>query len=184
VEVMIGATLSAFVLVGVLAMNREILRSGIRITQYAEMEAQARRGIERFGRDVKNASDVRWASHTSLTLTVPTRALAGTPNPGSAQVTYGWHAETGTFFVVPGADASATNERVELVRGAPALANGDPGLTFVRFDRDGGPATTDLATKAVQVTMVLSRRTGPGAPAAGNVVSATFTMRNKSVLPP
>lgn len=181
---MIAATISAFVLVGVLAMNRELLRSGLRITQYAEMEAQARRGLDRFGRDVRNASDIRWANATSLTLTVPARTIAETADPGTTQLTYGWHAASGSFFVVPGPDGNAIDGRIELVRGVPALANGSPGLTFARFDRDGAPATTDLATKSVQVTLLLSRQTGPAAPATESVVSATFTMRNKSVLPP
>ena len=43
IEVMLAAAIAAFVLTGVLATNREIVRSGLRAANYAEMETQCRR---------------------------------------------------------------------------------------------------------------------------------------------
>ena len=45
VEVMVGALLGGFVLAGVLVTNLQLMRSGLRITQYAEMSTQTRRGL-------------------------------------------------------------------------------------------------------------------------------------------
>jgi len=175
VEVMIAASLTGFVLWGVLTTNLQLLRSGVRITQYAEMEAQVRRGLEQLGHDLKIAIGLRWNGASDITLTVP--SSGGT----TSQVTYAWTATAGVFFLVPGADSTATAGRVNLIAGIPPLANGNPGLAFARFDRDGNAATTDLATKRVQVTLTATRKAPTAAASSQNLVSATFTMRNKAV---
>jgi hypothetical protein len=170
---MVGATLGAFVLAGVLATYLHLIRSGIRATQYAEMETQVRRGFEQLGHDLKIASGITWNSASNLTLTVPDSSGATSP------VTYAWDSTAQSFFRVPGASSTATAGRIDLVRGIPPLANGSAGLTFTRYDHDGVAATTDLATKRIVISMTISRRAGTLAVATENAVATSFILRNK-----
>ncbi len=175
VEVMVAATVSGFVLVGVLTTNLQLMRSGVRITEYAEMETQVRRGLEQIGHDLKSASGIKWNGASDITLTL------ATSSGGTTQVTYAWTSTALGLYAVPGADSTVTTGRIFLIKGIPALANGAAGLTFSRFDRDGNAATTDTATKRIQVSMVVSRTARTTAAATESGVSATYTMRNKPV---
>ena len=174
VEVLVAATVGGLVLWGVIATNLHLTRTGMRITHYSEMDAQVRRALEQLGHDAKIASDFKWNGTSDVTLTIPTAAGSTT------QFTYAWSAATESFFVVPGASSAITSGRIHLVRGIPTLASGSPGLAFARFDRNGVAATTDLATKRIQVTMTL-RRTVGGANLTQDSVAASFTLRNKAV---
>ena len=173
VEVMVAATISGFVLAGVLAANLQIVRGGIRLASYVEMDSQVRRALDVLGRDLKSASAIKWNGTSDITLTIP----AGS---GTAQVTYAWTAASGAFFRVAGASSTTVTGRLELVRGIPTLADGTGGMVFARFDRDGVAATTDAATKSVQVTLTVLRSARTVATASQNAVSATFTLRSKS----
>ncbi|HUR58565.1 MAG TPA: hypothetical protein VM029_12700 [Opitutaceae bacterium] len=172
---LIAATIAGLALTAVLTTNLQLMRSGLRITQYSEMESQARRALEQLGHDLKSATAIKWNGASDITLTIPTSA------GGSEQATYAWSAATESFFVVPGADSAVTAGRVALVRSMPALPNGGASLTFARFDRDGSAATTDLATKRIQVSLVLRRSARTMAATTQSALSATFTLRNKAV---
>ena len=173
VEVMVAALLGGFILTGVLVTNLQLMRSGVRITQYAEMSTQTRRGLEQLGIDLKSASNFKWNSAADITLTLPTSSGS------TRQVTYAWTGATQSLFSVPGTDSTVTTGRIFLVTGIPALAGGSPGVTFSRYDRDGSAATTDLATKRVQVSLNAVRTTRTAAAATDTAVSATFVLRNK-----
>ncbi|MDD3181055.1 MAG: prepilin-type N-terminal cleavage/methylation domain-containing protein [Opitutaceae bacterium] len=175
VEVMVATLLCGLVLAGVLTTNLQLVRSSVRITQYAEMSAQIRQGLERLGHDLKIANAIRWNSASDITLTLPITGGAIT------QVTYAWTSAAQGLFLVPGADSTVTTGRVFLVRGITAHADGSAGVTFARYDRDGNAATTDLATKRVQVVLNVIRRTGQTAAATDTAVSAFFILRNKPI---
>lgn len=166
VEVMVGALLGGFVLAGVLVTNLQLMRSGLRITQYAEMSTQTRRGLEQLSADLKSASAIVWNSSADITLTIPTSAGS------TRQVTYAWTSATQSLFMVVGASSSVTVGRVYLVNGVAAV-------TFSRYDRDGSVATTDLATKRVRVSITASRSAKTAATATDTAISATFILRNK-----
>jgi hypothetical protein len=170
---MVAAALSGLVLAGVLTTNLQLMRSGVRLTQYAEMSTQVRRGFEQLGMDLKNAVAIKWNGASDITLTVPTTAGA------TRQVTYAWTGATQSLFLVPGADSTTTVGRVYLVRGIPAFADGTAGVTFSRRDRDGIAATSDAATKRVQVVMNVLRSDRTSAGATDTAVSAAFILRNK-----
>jgi prepilin-type N-terminal cleavage/methylation domain-containing protein len=174
VEVLVTAAVGGLVLWGVIATNLHLARSGVRITHYADMDAQVRRAFDQLGHDAKLASDFKWNGPSDVTFTVPTSAGS------TSQVTYAWSAATQSFFLVPGASSAATVGRIHLVRGIPAQAGGAPGLAFTRFDRNGSAATTDLATKRIQVTMT-PRRSVATAAMTYEAVTASFTLRNKAV---
>ncbi|MBI2498291.1 MAG: prepilin-type N-terminal cleavage/methylation domain-containing protein [Opitutae bacterium] len=175
VELMVAALLGGLVLTGVLTTNLQLLRSGVRITQYAEMSSQVRRGLEQLGVDLRSANAIRWNGVSDITLTIPT--LGGS----TRQVTYAWTGATQSLFQVPGADSAVSAGRVYLVRGIPAFPDGTAGVTFARFDRDGVTATSDLATKRIQVVMNVSRQARTAAAATDTEVSAAFILRNKPV---
>ncbi len=174
VEVMIAAAIGVFVLAGVLSANLQVIRGGVRLAHYVEMDSQVRRALDMFGYDLKAASNLKWNGSSDLTLTIP--ASGG----GTAQVTYAWTAESGSFFRVAGASSAALTGRLELVRGIAALPGGGAGVEFARFDRDGAAATSDAATKSVQITMTVTRSALTVATASQKAVAATFTLRSKS----
>lgn len=172
VEVMVATALSGLVLWAVLATNLQLMRSGVRIAHYAEMESQIRQGLETLGRDVRIATGFRWNSASDITLTLPTAT------GDSRQVTYACTATEGILFMVPGPSSSATSGRVNLVRGIPRLDDGRAGVTFARYDRNGSATTADGVTKRLDVSISVRRRTTTIAAATANAVSATFTLRN------
>ncbi len=176
VELMVAVVLSGLVLTGVLTTNLQLMRSGVRLTQYAEMSSQIRRGLEPLGVDLKSASAIKWNGASDITLTVPTTGGS------TRQVTYAWTGGTQNyFFMVPGSLSSVLTGRVYLVNGIPAFADGTPGVTFIRLDRDGLAAITDLATKQIQVIMNVTRSARTAATSADTAVSAAFILRNKPV---
>ena len=173
VELLVASTLAAFVLAGILTTHLQLLRSGVRITQYAEMSSQIRRALEQMEGDVRSANAIKWNNANDITLTIPN--LDGT----TRQVTYAWTSALQAFFLVPGTDSTVTTGRILLVRGVPALADGSAGVTFNRYDRDGVAATTDLATKSVQVTINVVRSARTAANSTDTAVSTIFILRNK-----
>jgi len=173
IELMVAALIGGLVLTGMLTTNLQLMRSGARVTQYAEMSTQVRRGIEQLEGDLKSAIGITWNGASDITLTLPAQ------NGTTSQVTYAWTSATQSFFRVPGASSAVTAGRIYLVNGIPLLASGAAGLTFARYDRDGNVATTDLATKGVQVSMNVVRSAQTAATTTDTAVSAIFTLRNK-----
>jgi Tfp pilus assembly protein PilW len=173
VEVIIGSTIGSFILVGVLSSFLMLGRSGMNARNYAESEAQIRRGLESFSEDIRMASNITWNSSTSITLTVPNN-YSGNNN----QVTYLYDAATTgataqSFYRMPG-DASSTAGKTVLVRNVSSLS-------FSRYNRLDAAAGNDAETKRIQLTMNV-RQTGTTLVAANTtLVSASFTLRNKPV---
>ncbi|MEI6464394.1 MAG: hypothetical protein WCQ89_06695, partial [Verrucomicrobiota bacterium] len=67
---MISATLGSFVLLAVLTTFLFLGRSGANLMNYSDMETQARKALELFAEDTRQASDVYWNSADSVRLTV------------------------------------------------------------------------------------------------------------------
>lgn len=173
IEVIVAATVSLIVIAGVLSANLQVIRGGVRIGQYVEMETQIRRALDFLGRDLRAASAITWNNASDITLTIP--AANGT----TAQVTYAWTAASESFFRVAGASSATVVGRLELIRGIPAGAGGGAGVTFARYDRDGVAATTDAATKSIQITLT-ARRSATTSVDTTEAVSATFALRSKA----
>src|SRR5947209_1498900 len=70
-EVLIATTLMGFVMLGVLTSFVFIARSYASIGNYSEMNGRGRNFLERFGRDVRQATAVSGTSSSGVTLTVP-----------------------------------------------------------------------------------------------------------------
>lgn len=174
VEAMIAAAIGVVVLAGVLAANLQIIRGGVRLASYVEMDSQVRRALDVLAHDLKAASNLTWNGESDITLTLPTSGGA------TALVTYAWTAGSGSFFRVAGANSAALTGRLELVQGIAALPDRSAGVVFARFDRDGVATTSDAATKSVQISMTVTRSAQSVATASQKAVSATFTLRSKS----
>jgi Tfp pilus assembly protein PilW len=102
VEIMIGASIGSFVLLGILTAFVTLGRNGARLYNYNTMETESRRALDEFSQDVRMASGIVWNSASSVTLTVPDNYAAY-----GNQVTYAYDsATTGatrrTFYRVPG----------------------------------------------------------------------------------
>src|SRR4051812_22379838 len=72
VEVMVSATISVFILAGILSALVMVGRSGFLASSYSEMERETRRAMDVFGQDVRKASNIKWNSSQSVTLYVAT----------------------------------------------------------------------------------------------------------------
>ena len=173
VELLVAVTLSAVVLLGVLTTTVQLMRTGLSITHYSEMESQVRVGLETLGHDLRSASAITWNNASDLTLTVPQS------DGSTAQVTYAWTGASQSLVRVPGANSTATAGRLTLITGIPSQAGGAPGLTFTRYDTAGNPTASDTATKEIRVTLTVVRRAAIGPAATEIGVSETFVLRNK-----
>jgi prepilin-type N-terminal cleavage/methylation domain-containing protein len=168
VEVMVSTVLAGIVLAGILTVFLFLGRSGANIRNYSDMESQARKGLELFAEDVRQASAIVWTSNTHVTLTV-----------NSASVAYVYSSGARTFSRV-----DAGSNRV-LVSGIT------PGtFTFRSFNVVGAelPLVTaaDLtaagsSTKQLQISLEASRTNQTVVAATNTVLSARFILRNKIV---
>lgn len=167
-----AATLSTFVLAGVLSAFLFITRSGFRASAYSEMESDIRRGLDIFARDTRHAGAVHWNNAQSITLTLA----------GGATVTYAYDSTAGSptyrsFYRVAG-DATSTQPRRVLIRGL------DPDFAFRRYKLaqpgvTDNSATNDRETKQLQLTLRTVRTSQATAGASNSAVSTRYVLRNK-----
>lgn len=173
-EVIIAASLSTFILAGVLSTFLLLGRTGLNASAYAEMNARLRSAIERFDRDVRLASDVRWQDEHRLTLIFP--QADGAPAP---EITYAFEAA---------ADSAAPGRFVRQAEGSALevlVRDVAPDFAFRRYrlPTESGaeaPATGDLDTKQLEVRL-RALRPDARAPAASQLaLSARCVLRNKN----
>lgn len=172
-EVLIAASLSAFILAGVLSTFLLLGRTGLNAAAYAEMNSRLRVAIERFDRDVRLAADVRWQDERRLTLVFP----AGR----GPEITY-------AFVAADSSPASASGRFVRQAAGAAAetLVDGvAPDFAFRRYRLPSAqgadaPAANDLETRQLEIRL-RALRPGAAAPSASQLaLSARCALRNKS----
>jgi Tfp pilus assembly protein PilW len=171
VEMMIGAGLSSFILAGVLSTFLFLGRSGANISNYSDMEAQARKALELFAEDTRQASAVSWAGSHSVTLTV-----------NSVGVTYTYAA--GAFSRTVGSSSSTT-----LLTGIQTPTSSNPffraysinGAEITDFSTTTARTTANNTTKQIQISLRAARTTQTVAAASNIVLSARYVLRNKRV---
>ena len=171
VEVMVAAGLGALILAGVLQSYVMITRSGLGVSDYAVMEAQARRAVEAAGQDFRMASAIFFNHAESVTLTVPENYSSY-----GNQVTYALdNSSTGAtarcFYSQPG-DYSSTATKTVLVRNVSKVE-------FIRYDRRDVETTSSSNTKRVELRITSSSGGGARTTVTNRVVSASFLLRNK-----
>ena len=169
VEVLIGAALASFVLAGVMSTFLFLGRSGANIRNYTDMESQARKALEMFAEDTRQASAVTWASSDSVTLTV-----------NSVGITYAY--ASGTFTRT----ASSTTT---LLTGIKTPTTTSPffraytinGAEITDFSSTSALTTANNTTKQIQISLEAERTSQTVATATNIVLSARYVLRNKRV---
>lgn len=168
VEVMIGSALASFLLAGILSTFLFMGRAGANLWNYSDMEVQARRSLEIFAEDVRQASAITWNTSTSVTLVV-----------NSTAVGYAYDSATGVFSRQVG------SETRQLITG---IAPGS--FVFKSYNLAGAemPLATSAnlsaassSTKQLQVSLEASRTTRTVTTATNLVLSARYILRNKIV---
>lgn len=166
VEVMISATLGSFVLLAVLVTFLFLGRSGANLRNYTDMESQARKALELFAEDTRQASGVQWNSAESVALTV-----------NGVVVTYAH--SSGTFTRTVGAGAS-----ISLLSGITTfnfLAYTISGTPITDFSTATARTSANSKTKQVQISLSAARTSQTVATATNIVLSARYVLRNKAV---
>lgn len=165
VEMMIGATLGSFVLLAVLLTFLFLGRSGANLRNYSDMEAQARKALELFAEDTRQASAVTWASANSVTLVV-----------NGVNVTY-THA-SGNFSRTIN---SVTTTLLTGITTFNFLAYTISGTALTDFSTATARTAANASTKQIQISLSAARTTQTVATATNIVLSARYVLRNKRV---
>jgi Tfp pilus assembly protein PilW len=183
---MIAASISSFILAGILSSFLFIGRSGANVQNYSDMESQARKALELFAEDTRQASAVTWVTNEQLVLTV---------NGNPYTYTYANRSLTRQTVI------SGTTTTTTLLTGIipPVARTATNGATCTPFFRGyningveftaiqyASPSAGDLAaassaTKQLQISMEASRTTRTVTAATNTVLSARFILRNKRV---
>lgn len=164
VEVMISASLSTFILAGVLSTFLFLGRSGANLRNYSDMEAQARRGLELFAEDVRQASAITWNSETQCTLTVNSASVVYAYNSGASNFT-----RNGTAIITG------------ITAGSFAFSAFNVTGTEMDLDTAAKRTTASTSTKQLQITLEATRTNSTVVDATNTVLSARFILRNKIV---
>ena len=165
---MVGATLSSFVLAGVLSTFLFMGRSGANLRNYSDMESQSRRALEYFAEDVRQASAIAWASNVSISLTV-----------NSTAILYYYQSSDGNFYRRVGANTqvliSGISEGTFAFKGYNVAGTEMPLVTAANLTAAGS------STKQLQISLEASRTSKTVTSATNLVLSARFILRNKIV---
>ncbi len=167
VEVLIGATLGTMILAGVLTTFLFLGRSGMNVQNYNDMESQARKSLELFAEDVRQASAISWSSSTTVTLTVNT-----------APVIYTYESSSSTFFR---RDATGTRALLTGVTSFTFKAYTITGAEITDFSTATARNSASKNTKQLQLTLEAARSRTTVATATNTVLSARFILRNKVI---
>lgn len=175
-EVIIVATLSAFIMAGVMTSFLALGRNGYNTVNYCIMESDARRALERFAQDARMASDIAWSgsdpdSTNSITLTV----LTGTSS--TVSVTYAYDSSTTGTTAKCFYRREGTGTPLILARNVEAFA-------FRRYKLQNAteyPAKNNTETKQIQLTLRCVRTGVTVVDATNALLSARVVLRNKKV---
>lgn len=166
-EVMIAGSIGAVVLMGVLSTFLFLGRSQANVANYADMEHQAREGLEYFAQDVRQASELHWNSATNMTIRVK-----------GVDVTYAFNSGDFTRTI---AGNTAT-----LIEGISDFAFSGYMITGAAVDMSdlstaAKRAAASSVTKQVQISLRATRSSTTVTTASNTVLSARFILRNKRV---
>lgn len=196
VEIMIGSTIGAFILAGILSTFLFMGRSGANVQNYTDMETQARKALELFAEDTRQASAISWISGNQIRLTVNTLYYHTYTYANGASANTGTLTRVVTLIAGGGTVSSMT-----LLTGIihPVARTSDTDTTCTPFFRGynlngvefkaiqyAAPSAAELTaassgTKQLQIAMEASRTSRTVASATNTVLSARFILRNKVV---
>ncbi|HWZ94532.1 MAG TPA: hypothetical protein VNW30_04995 [Opitutaceae bacterium] len=198
VEVMVAASLGAFISSGVVSTFLMIGRTSTNLANYCDLDSNARGALETFGREVRNAGSVTAFSGTSVTLGIPdttsstntlysvTYSLATDPEfPGQQALKRtgppldnpaGTIGDTYPIHYVQ--QSNTIFKYFSLQAGYISGPGYGPGNTAPNNEID--PATQNIAgIKQIELTLTSQRSSSTVVSATNTVLSACFTLRNK-----
>ncbi len=165
---MVGSTLAAFILAGLLTVSLFLGRSGANVRNYSDMESQARKALETFAEDVRQASAIAWTSSTQFTITVNATAI-----------TYAYDGTAGTFTR---ADASGTRTLISgITAGTFLFRSFNITGTELPLATSANLTAASSSTKQIQISLEAQRTNTTVVAATNAVLSARFILRNKIV---
>jgi len=162
VELIISLTLVMMLTLALLTSYVFIARGDRSLANYGEMNAQARRLLERLGSDLRAATDVTNFTATSLSLAVPANVGATT----TEDVVWEYDAANG-LVTRQSSTSTAT------------LARDVQTFTFYYANTNNVQTTSLVEVKQVQLSMRIVRLVASSI-TSEYVISAQFTMRAKS----
>jgi type II secretory pathway pseudopilin PulG len=163
VELIISLTLVMMLTLALLTSYVFIARGDQSLQNYGDMNAQARKLLERLGEDLRAATDVVDFTASQLTLTVPTNTTA----TASEDVTWDYNSVDGTVTRQAGTATAAT------------LARDVQTFAFFYANGNNVETTSLVEVKQVQLSMRMLRLVASSV-TSEYVISAQFTMRAKS----
>ena len=162
VELMISMALMMLLTLALLTSFVFIARGDRSLTNYTDMNSQARRLLDQLGTDARSATDVTNFTPTSLSLSVPTNAAATT----TQDVIWNFDSVSGTVTRLDNT-------------GTKTLARDVQTFAFYYANGNNVQTTSLVEVKQVQVSLRMLRLVASTI-TSEYVISAQFTMRAKS----
>jgi hypothetical protein len=196
---MISAALMGFILTGILTTFLFMGRSGANVANYTDMETGARKALEVFAEDVRQASVVTWstASGDQYTLGGSSYPAKLTLRVGSQDVVY-WYDRSSSPMCFKRTDASGNTTVLlrqvdQFQYTAYQIIN--PSMDPLGLNRTSIPIslstlstvpadaiTANKLTKQIQISLRMSRTSTTVAAATNSVLSARYILRNKLIV--
>ncbi len=196
VEILVSAGISAFILTGVLTSFLFLGRSGANLQNYTEMDAQARKAMELFAEDVRQASSATWSQVNSgygadkITLkvggvdvaySIGTRTRNGSSSLCLIRTISSVETILISGIVAPSARTSETDTTCTPIFRAYTVSGNQ--ITGIEYANPSAATLTsaNTNTKQIQISLESTRTSSTAARATNNVISARFILRNKIV---
>lgn len=163
-EVMVATGISALILAAVVSAFIFMMGSSLRMGQYADMEAQARRLLQQFSQDARQASNAAWADENTLTLTVD-----------GAAVVYAYDSSRNTF------SRTSAGRTTTLASGLTSFDFQAYQITGSELPLATSPAAAGAVTKMIQISLGLAQNHTSTGSTSSQVISARCVLRNKKI---
>lgn len=170
VEVLISAALMGFLLMGILTTFLFLGRSSANIVNYAEMEGEARKGLETFAVDTRQASELTWVTANTIDLVV-----------GGVTVRYGYDTSTKSFYKTANGVTTKLITNVSAFEFRGFQVNSTTPVDVSDLTTVAKRALASNVTKQIQISMKAERKTMTAIGVTNSVFSARYILRNKKV---
>lgn len=177
-ESLIAIAVSSIIMAAVLTSFYQMIKSGLNVYNYVDMEEEARRGLEQFGEDVRMAYVAHWNSSTSVTL-----YMTSTSADATKDVTYYYDNATQAFR------RNGPDRVTGVIADNALIHNVQTGFSFSRWYKGVPPtaSSSDARTWQLQLSLTIKKQvnefgiqTSSAVAATNLVVSARYILRNRS----
>lgn len=163
-SIMIASVTSTFIVFG---------RGSASVGAYVEMSSDSRKCLEMFGRDVRCAEDITFASLNSITVVYPNNSFYL-----GERITYTYNTANGKFVRQVRNSANILIDTETLLEGVDKFAFLFYGPTGTQLSATS--PSLILSVKSVQIDSVILREIAQ-VDATDYIISARFMMRNRSL---